>query len=46
MFLKIGAVNKDIKSKTKFCNNFHTILRLFDVLPNFPFTAGETNRDY
>ena len=24
----------------------HNILRLFDVLPNFPFTTGETNRDY
>ena len=24
----------------------HNILRLFDVLPNFPFTTNETNRDY
>ena len=23
-------------------NQFHNILRLFDVLPNFPFTASET----
>ena len=22
-------------------NNFHNILRLFDVLPNFPLTASE-----
>ena len=27
-------------------NNFHNILRLFDVLPNFPFTRSETMRDY
>ena len=24
----------------------HNILRLFDILPNFPFIASETNRDY
>ena len=24
----------------------HNILRLFNVLPNFPFTTSETNRDY
>ena len=27
-------------------NNVHTILRHFDGLVNFPFTAGETKRDY
>ena len=27
-------------------NHFHNILRLFDVLPNFPFTANETKGDY
>ena len=26
--------------------NLGHILRLFDVLPNFPFTTGEINRDY
>ena len=26
--------------------NFHNILRLFDVLPNFSFTKSETMRDY
>ena len=26
------------------CNNLgHNIFRLFDVLPNFPFTTSETN---
>ena len=29
-----------------FCNNFHNILRLSDVLPNFPFTTSETMGDY
>ena len=27
-------------------NYFHNILRLFDVLPNFPFTTSETMGDY
>ena len=27
-------------------NHFHNILRLFDVLTNFPFTASETMRNY
>ena len=27
-------------------NQFHNIFRLFDVLPNFPFTTRETMRDY
>ena len=27
-------------------NHFHNILRLFDVLPNFPFTTSETICDY
>ena len=42
------AVNKDIrKSKDNFeDNHFHNILRLFDVLPNSPFTTSQTMRDY
>ena len=40
------AFNKNIKGKTKFCNHFHNILRLFDVLPSFPFTKSETMGDY
>ena len=27
-------------------NQFHNILRLFDVLPNFRFTTSETMHDY
>ena len=26
--------------------NHHNALRLFDVLPNFPFATSETMRDY
>ena len=28
------------------CNQFHNIVRLFDVLPNFPFSTSETMGDY
>ena len=39
-----------LKNKpTSFTSSYnlgHNILRLFDVLPNFPFTISETNRDY
>ena len=34
------------ESAEKIYNLGHNILRLFDVLPNFPFTTSETNRDY
>ena len=27
-------------------NHFHNILRVFDILPNFPFTTSETMGDY
>ena len=44
------TVNKNIKSKKKekkiADNQFHNILRLFDVLLNFPFTTSETMGDY
>ena len=29
-----------------FYNQFHNILRLFDVLPNFPVTTSEKMADY
>ena len=46
-FLIIRAVNKNIKAKQIFADNhFYNILRLFDVLPNFPFTTSETKHDY
>ena len=28
------------------CNHFHNILRLLDVLTDFPFTTSETMGDY
>ena len=38
---------KTQNAKKNFPENLgHNILRLFDVLPNFLFTASETNRDY
>ena len=38
---------KTQKAKENFeDNHFHNILRVFDVLPNFFFTADETMRDY
>ena len=39
--------NKTKKTILKLSYNLgHNILRLFDALPNFPFTTSETNRDY
>ena len=47
MFLTIRVVNKDIKSKTNFADNYdYNILRFFDVRPNFPFTTREKKSDY
>ena len=38
-------LNNDL-SKISDYNHFHKILRLFDVLPNFSYTASETMRNY
>ena len=40
--------NKFITSWTSMFNynHVHNILRLFDLLPNFPFTTSETMGDY
>ena len=35
-----------LKQKTSNYNHFHNILRIVDVLPNFPFTISETMGDY
>ena len=38
---------KTKKAKENFADNhFYNILRLFDVLPNLPFTTSEAKRDY
>ena len=45
----INCRTKIIKTrnwKLKTCNHFHNILRLFDVLTNFPLSASETMGDY
>ena len=40
--MTICAVNKNIQSKRNFGDNLgDNILRLFDILPNFVFTASE-----
>ena len=39
-------VKKQKSYMIRSCNNFHIILRLFDILPNFPFTTSETKRNY
>ena len=36
----------NLRKWQKTYNYFHNILRLFDVLTNFPFTTSETMRDY
>ena len=41
------VVNKDKKQKKNVADNhFHNVLRLFDVLPNFPFPTSETKHNY
>ena len=35
-----------LKTNSFFYNQFHYILRLFDVLPSFPFPTSETMGDY
>ena len=47
----LTVFNKFIGSKCRTMslfsyNEFHNILRVFDVLPNFPFTSSETMGDY
>ena len=45
---KFGPRSQNCQFKLKFntYNHFYNILRLSDVLPNFPFTTSETMRDY
>ena len=40
-----NIINENIEQKRTY-NQFHNILRLFDVLPNFLFTTNEKMRDY
>ena len=46
-FVLLGNCRSDFFNELKFGDNqFHNILRLFDVLPNFSFTKSETICDY
>ena len=47
-FLEISSKNQNFLLKLNFrtYNQFHNILKLFDVLPNFIFTTSETMGDY
>ena len=40
--------SKDLKTKKSLSNynHNHNIMRIFDVLPNFPLTTSETKPDY
>ena len=44
--LKVLITYKKINTNMKTYNHFHNILRIFDVLANFPYTTSETMRDY
>ena len=44
--LNLSLISTKIDSFNLTYNHFHNILRLFDVLPNFRFTANETMGDY
>ena len=47
LLLATLVVPKNIKSQGNFGNNqFHNILRHFDVLQNFPFTTSEAMGNY
>ena len=47
LFLTIGALNKDIKTKENFEDSHgHNILRLFDVWPNFSFITSKAKPGY
>ena len=48
MFMTNSAVNKKTwKVKENLAgNHFHSILRIFDVLPSFSFATSETIRNY
>ena len=42
----LGAIENIAFQSFSFHKPFHKVLRLFDVLPNFPLTKSETMRDY
>ena len=44
-YLVVLKLLQNLKNEAA-CNHFHSILRFFDVLPNFLFTTSEKKRDY
>ena len=46
MFQVTQLPERKLSLRTPIYNQFHNILRLFDVLPNFPFTTSEMMGDY
>ena len=44
--IKQKKANIEVFKLTPICNHFRNILRLFDVLPNFPFTTSEKKCHY
>ena len=42
----LKRMNKELGYWIFSYNRFHNVLRLFDVMPNFPFITSETMRDY
>ena len=40
-----GLLVESLDQEVQPVNYFHNILRLFDALPNFPFTTSETMLD-
>ena len=45
-YSSMSGENLKQSGKVSTDNQFHNILRLFDVLPNFPFTTNETMCKY
>ena len=43
---KYFILNIMLKIRQGDYHHFHNIFRLFDVLPNFPYTTSETMRNY
>ena len=44
-FINYSLLAYVMKKKKQPCNHFHNILRLFGVLPDFPFATSETIPD-
>ena len=46
VFDKFTCEKNPVKTKGIFCRQFHNVLRLINVLLNFPFNSSETIGDY